>query len=104
DKGKAGREIVSGRVISLTPIASLRARMRKPSYFDFVNPARVGRRGLSGGGQTRFDYPQPWASTRTTQRHACLLGRASQRVESVAPYPRYRYQPLSITHSRLPTG
>src|SRR6516165_12353246 len=37
------------------------------------------------------------------QRHACLL-RARETVESVAPYPRYRYQPLSITHPRLPTG
>ena len=39
---------------------------------DFMKPARPGRRGLRGGGQTRLDDPQTGAGT-LTQRHAGLI-------------------------------
>jgi hypothetical protein len=79
--GEARREIVSG-ARNQPHARTVPARENaKAIVLDFVNPARARRRRLSRRGQIRFDYPQAGPGT-LTQRHARLLERATQRVES----------------------
>ena len=83
--GKRSVKSFPARVISRTPAASLRARMRKPSCLISVEPAKAGRRSLGRRGQAkaRCSPSRGGYAHATTWR---LIGMKGERVESLCAF------------------
>ena len=85
--GKRSVKSFPARVISRTPAASLRARMRKPSCLISWSQPKPEGGALAGEGRQRLDAPQAGAGT-LTQRHGRLIGMKGERVESLCAFAR----------------